>query len=291
MTRPAPPRDVVSRPPRGSNGLRDAVARPVPVDHLRAALGGRGRARRAGRRGPGLRGGRLLLRGRVRPHLHPRAPERHHEHHLVRHGRHPRMAGRRDQPHPAAVPHLRDRPPSPAPVGEGVRHSRRPLRRPSHLRGGCRPCGRGVRPHGPGVRPPGRSHRRGHRRPGRRLGPRVPRARRAAVAGGGDGATTAAGAVAPAAHLGGGDRRRPPSGVPPGSPTGGSRSPSAPIPSCWPRSTASGASTATALRSTSGASATSSASATRPVSSCPGERWPGRPNSWPSTCAPSPTPG
>ena len=53
--RPAPPADVVTVLPAGSHRLRDPAAHPVPVDHLRRAVGAGGRARRAGPRGPGSR--------------------------------------------------------------------------------------------------------------------------------------------------------------------------------------------------------------------------------------------
>ena len=45
-----PPHDVVTVLPAGTNGVRDAAPDPVPVDHLRAALGALGRAGGTGRR-------------------------------------------------------------------------------------------------------------------------------------------------------------------------------------------------------------------------------------------------
>ena len=90
-----PPDDVVTVLPAG----RTVFGMQLPVQSQStiyvAALGARRRPRRAGPGGPGLRGGRLLLRRRLRPHLHPRAPGRGHEHHLVRHRRHARLVGRR----------------------------------------------------------------------------------------------------------------------------------------------------------------------------------------------------
>ncbi len=211
---------------------------------------------------------------------------------LVRHHRHPRVAGGGHRPDPSALPHLRGRAPPPAAVGQGVRHRRHPVGRAGHLRGRCRSRGRGIRPHGSGVRPSRRGHRRGHRGPRRGPRPRVPRPRRTALVGVGARSGAEAGAGRPVRPSGSAARRRPPSGARRASATVGSPSRSDPTPGCWPSSDGCGPSTAAAGRSTSGASANSSTSALpRRAASCRTGRSPVGPSNWPSTCGPSAPPG
>ena len=93
-----------------------------------------GRARGAGGGGAGLRRQRLLLGVGVRPRRHPPGAGAHDDDHVVRHGRDAGLAGRVHGEGAAAVARLRRRLPPPAADGQGVRHPRRPVRRPGHPR-------------------------------------------------------------------------------------------------------------------------------------------------------------
>ena len=195
---------------------------------------------------------------------------------------------------PAALPHLRARPPPPAPGGQGVRHPRHPVRRAGSSAGWA-----------PATSP--RSSTRwartfDHRGPatdeaivgaGRRPHRRVPRARRSPLAGIGPRAQAPAGAVARGRRSGSAAPRPPRCAGPPASRTAGCPSPSVPNAELLAelRTSARRVPGRCADRHRRPSPTSSTSDSHRPISSSRRARSPGRRTRSPSTCSRSRTPG